>query len=88
MTINQSLLSKLNSYAMDSIKRMKQLQWGTGIFFIGVGIVYMASELEWQWLFYCGAAVMIFAAIFAFPAYLALIYWRLFRNTGSEKNKE
>lgn len=81
------LRKKLHNFAFDALKRMRQLQWGTGIFFIGVIIVYVASELEWQWLFYCGSAIMIAAVLYAFPAYLALIYWRLFRESHSNDKK-
>jgi fatty acid desaturase len=78
MKLTDILLTKVNAYAMNAAARMRQLQWGTGIFFIGVIIVYIASTLLWQWLFYCGAVIMIGAAAYTFPAYLALIYWRLF----------
>jgi hypothetical protein len=80
----ERLLNSINAYAMNAVARMRQLQLGTGVFFVGVAMVYIASELMWQGLFYCGAAIMLSSAAYAFPAYLALIYWRLFRKNNSK----
>ncbi|MCO7225672.1 hypothetical protein [Pleionea sp. CnH1-48] len=58
-------------------RRFKQMLIGTGIFFVGVVIVYLAAGWESQWVFYGGAVLMVAGVIVAAPGYLGILLWRL-----------
>jgi|GEM_PF-5056743 len=81
------IMVSLNQYFTQQPKqRWRQLQWAIGAFFIGVLIVYLAATFEWQWLFYIGAGVMGLAVLYALPAYLALIIWRIYSSRNNRRS--